>query len=232
MYSSCLYICKTKSSFCIMNFEVDEYINQALKWQDIIFRLRILMLDCGLTEDFKWDQPCYTYNKKNILLIGALKKYCAVRFFKGSLLIDDEKIFVKSGDNSEWIRQVRFTTINQINEIEPKLKAYIFEAIEVEKAGLKVKPKQLSDFQIPAELKKRFKEVPGLKHAFKSLTPGRQKAYILYFSQAKQEKTRINRVERFIPRILLCKGRNDCVCGLSKRMPVCDGSHKNIQSSF
>lgn len=212
-----------------MNPKVDEYLSKAKKWQKELTKLRKIVLDCGLNEELKWRQPCYTFNHKNILIISAFKEYCALNIFNGALLKDTDHILVKPGENTQSGRQIRFTSLQQFIDLEPVLKAYIYEAIEVEKAGLKVKLKKTSDYTIPEELQSKFIENSNLQSAFDSLTPGRQRAYLIYFSAAKQSKTRESRIEKYIPRILDGKGINDCVCGLSKRFPVCDGSHKFIK---
>jgi len=192
-----------------MNPKVDEFISKAEKWQEEFRRLRTLILDCGLTEELKWGKPCYTFDKSNIVIIQGFKEYCALMFFKGVLLMDASGILVKPGKKTQSGRQVRFTRVREIGEMEPILKAYIYEAIDVEKAGLKVNFKETSDFIIPEEFQIKLVELPGWKTALESLTPGRQRAYILYFSQAKQSKTRAARVEKYIPRILDGKGLND-----------------------
>jgi uncharacterized protein YdeI (YjbR/CyaY-like superfamily) len=209
--------------------EVDNYFNSDEDWQDEMKRLRTLVLDCGLAEEWKWNQPCYTYQGKNILIISGFKAYCALNFFKGALLKDPEHLLVKAGPNQQSARQIRFSDVNQIDKLETSLKSYIADAIEVEKSGLKINSKKVSDYAFPEELKNKFNEKPEFKRAFESLTPGRQRAYLLYFSGAKQSKTRSSRVMKYIPRILEGKGINDCVCGYSKRMPNCDGSHKYIK---
>ena len=209
--------------------EVNEYLSKAGKWQKELALIRTLILDCGLTETYKWSQPCYTYKKNNIVLIHKFKDYCAILFHKGVLLKDTEKILIQQTENVQAARQIRFTNISEIEKIAAIIEAYIFEAIEVEKAGLEVKMKKTSEFNIPEELELKFKEKSALKTAFKALTPGRQRGYLLFFSQPKQSKTRISRIEKYTERILIGKGLNDCVCGLSKRMPNCDGSHKYIR---
>ncbi len=192
-----------------MNSNVDKFFSKATKWKKEFEKLRTIVLGCGLTEEYKWMHPCYTFENKNIVLIHGFKEYCALLFFKGVLLHDAEGILIQQTKNVQAGRQIRFTNIREITEIEPILKAYIFEAIEVEKAGLKVKKKKTSDFKIPEEFQKKLDEKPALKTAFESLTPGRQRAYIFYFSQAKQSKTRESRVKKHIPQILERKGLND-----------------------
>ncbi|MED4237541.1 YdeI/OmpD-associated family protein [Priestia megaterium] len=196
----------TNSNF---NPKVDEFLSKAKKWKEEYETLRKIVLDCELTEDFKWMNPCYTFEKKNIVLIHGFKEYCALLFPKGSLLQDSHSILIQQTENVQGARQIRFTNVQEIAEKEAVLKAYIYEAIEVEKAGLKVKAKKPEELIIPEELQHKFDEIPALKDAFTTLTPGRQRAYILHFSAAKQSKTRESRVEKCIPNILNGKGLND-----------------------
>lgn len=211
-----------------MNPQVDEHIRNLKKWQEEIEMLRATVLDCLLTEEYKWRQPCYTFQNKIILIISGFKEYCALNFFKGGLLQDEKKIMVKPGENTQAGRQIRFTNTKEIIKLEPVLKAYIYEAIEVEKAGVEVNHKKPSEYAMPEEFQKKLDESPILKTAFETLTPGRQKAYLIHFSEPKQSKTRESRIEKYIDRILNGKGLTDCICGLSRRKPTCDGSHKNI----
>ncbi|CAK8586058.1 hypothetical protein BMEGG_01982 [Priestia megaterium] len=192
-----------------MNPKVDEFLTKAKKWKEEYETLRKIVLDCELTEDYKWMNPCYTFEKKNIVLIHGFKEYCALLFPKGALLQDSHGILIQQTENVQGARQIRFTNVQEIVEKEAVLKAYIYEAIEVEKAGLKVKVKKHEELIIPEELQHKFDEIPALKDAFTTLTPGRQRAYILYFSAAKQSKTRASRVEKCIPNILNGKGLND-----------------------
>jgi len=192
-----------------MNPKVDFYFNKAKKWQEEIEKLRAIALDCGLTEELKWGCPCYTWQGNNIVLIHTFKEYCAFLFFKGALLSDVEGILVQQTENVQSARQVRFTNINEIVETTATLRAYIYEAIEVEKAGLKVEFKKTEEFTMPDEFRYKLDRIPALKAAFEALTPGRQKGYLLYFSQAKQSKTREARVEKYIPQILDGKGLDD-----------------------
>ncbi len=192
-----------------MNPKVDWYFDKNEKWQKEIRKLRMIILECGLTEELKWGCPCYTYVNSNIVLIHVFKEYCAVLFFKGALLHDANGILVQQTKNVQSARQIRFTNIREIVERETNLKAYIYEAIEVEKAGLKVPFKKTKDFIIPGEFKKKLDKIPALKTAFEALTPGRQRAYIFYFSQAKQSKTRESRVEKYLKHILHGKGLED-----------------------
>ena len=182
-----------------------------------------------LTEAVKWGVPCYTFKKSNIVLIHGFKEYCALLFHKGALLQDTHDMLIRQTENVQAARQIRFTHVREIVEMEATLKAYIYEAIEVEKAGLKVEMKKTSDFTMPEEFQKTLDEKPDLKAAFEALTPGRQRAYKRYFSAPKQSKTREARVEKCMQRMLNGKGLNDCVCGLSKKLPSCDGSHKYIR---
>src|SRR5688500_15861697 len=173
-----------------MNPKVDFFFSKATQWQKEYEKLRTIILDCGLTEELKWGCPCYTFQNTNIVLIHGFKEYCAVLFFKGALLNDPNGILIQQTKNVQAARQVRFTNIQEIVKMERILKAYIYEAIEVEKAGLKVKLKKTSEYKIPKEFQKQLDKKPALKKAFEALTPGRQRAYIFYFSQPKQSKTR------------------------------------------
>jgi len=192
-----------------MNPKVDKYFSEAKKWQEELEKLRMTVLDCGLTEVLKWGVPCYTFQKSNIVLIHAFKEYCALLFFKGGLLNDADGILIQQTKNVQAGRQVRFTNVREIVEMETILKAYIYEAIEVEKAGLKVNFKKTTEFIIPEEFQNKLDEIPALKTAFNALTPGRQRAYILYFSAPKQSKTRESRVEKCMQHIFNGKGLND-----------------------
>ncbi|WP_121613485.1 DUF1801 domain-containing protein [Mesobacillus foraminis] len=211
------------------NPKVDEFLSNAKEWKDEYKKLREIVLGCELTEDFKWMHPCYTFQKKNIVLIHGFKEYCALLFHKGALLKDPRGILIQQTENVQSARQIRFTNVEEIVKMENILKAYILEAIEVEKAGLKVDVKKDAEITILDELQSKFDEIPALKTAFESLTPGRQRAYIHHFSQPKQSKTRVSRIEKSMERILNGKGLNDCTCGHSQKMPSCDGSHKYIQ---
>lgn len=213
-----------------MNPKVDDFINNATKWQPEIKQLRLLLLDCGLTEEFKWRNPCYTFQGNNVVIIGSFKEYCTLSFFKGTLLQDSNGILSKPGENSQAVRFFKFTNVEQIIEQQSIIKAYIYEATEIEKAGLKVIFKSNTELELVAELQIALDKNPALKTAFQTLTPGRQRAYNLYFSEAKQSKTRETRIEKYTQRILNGKGINDCICGLSKKMPNCDGSHKYIRA--
>jgi uncharacterized protein YdeI (YjbR/CyaY-like superfamily) len=191
------------------NPKVDWYFDQAKKWREEFKKLRTIVLDCGLTEELKWGCPCYTFEKRNIVLIHGFKEYCALLFFKGALLKDPKGILIQQTQNVQAARQVRFTNVREIVKLKPALKAYIKEAIDAEQAGLKVAYKKTASFAIPDEFRNELDENPALKKAFKALTPGRQRAYILYFSTPKQAKTRVSRIEKSMPQILKGKGLND-----------------------
>ncbi len=192
-----------------MNPMVDVFLSKAKKWQEEFEKLRMIVLNCGLTEEFKWGKPCYTFEKSNIVLIHGFKEYCAFLFFKGALLKDAKGILISQTENTQATRQIRFTNVREIVKMETILKAYIHEAIEVEKAGLKFDFKKTKEYSIPEEFQSKLNEIPALKNAFDALTPGRQRAYILYFSAPKQSKTRESRVEKYVQQILNGKGLND-----------------------
>lgn len=192
-----------------MNPKVDFYFNKAKKWQEEMEKLRTIILTCQLNEELKWGVPCYTCQKSNIVLIHAFKDYCAVLFFKGALLKDSKGILIRQTENVQAARQIRFTSTAQVNKLQTTLKAYIYEAIEVEKAGLKVEMKKTREFTMPEEFKNKLDTNADLKKAFFALTPGRQRAYLLHFSSAKQSKTRESRIEKCMPFILSGKGLDD-----------------------
>lgn len=192
-----------------MNPKVDWYFTKAKKWQEEQKQMRAIALDCGLTEELKWGCPCYTYEKKNIVLIHAFKEYCAFLFFKGALLKDPKKILIQQTENVQAARQIRFTGVPEIVKLKRALKAYIFDAIKVDEAGLKVPMKKATEFRMPEEFENKLKKMPALKKAFYALTPGRQRGYLLHFSSAKQSRTREARVEKYIPQILDGKGLED-----------------------
>jgi uncharacterized protein YdeI (YjbR/CyaY-like superfamily) len=192
-----------------MNPKVDAFIGKAKKWQEELRKLRMIVLDCQLTEELKWGQPCYTFQKSNIVIISGFKEYCALNFFKGALLDDANGILIRPGEHTQAGRQIRFTSVQEIVEMEPILKVYLYEAIEVEKAGLKVNYRETSDYVIPEEFQSKLDEIPALRTAFDGLTPGRQRAYLLYFSAPKQSKTRASRVDKYMQHILNGKGLND-----------------------
>jgi uncharacterized protein YdeI (YjbR/CyaY-like superfamily) len=192
-----------------MNPKVDFFFTKAKKWREEYGQLRMIVLSCGLTEELKWGVPCYTYEKHNVVLIHGFKEYCAILFVKGALLKDPNGILVQQTKNTQSARQVRFTHVDEILKLEPTLKAYILKAIEVEKAGLKVDFGAKATLEFPEEFKKKLKQQPSLKRAFDALTPGRQRAYNLYFTAPKQSKTRESRIEKCMPLILQGKGLND-----------------------
>ena len=192
-----------------MNPKVDFFFDKAQKWQKEYEKLRKVALDCGLAEELKWGCPCYTFNGSNIVLIHGFKEYCAYLFFKGALLNDPESILIQQTKNVQSARQIRFTSVKEIARSDKILKAYIYEAIEVERAGLRVKLKKTEDLTIPEEFQKKLDKKAALKKAFNALTPGRQRQYLFYFSQPKQSKTRESRIEKSIPQILDGRGLND-----------------------
>jgi uncharacterized protein YdeI (YjbR/CyaY-like superfamily) len=192
-----------------MNPKVDFFFRKAEKWQAEFEKLRLIILDYGLTEELKWGVPCYTFQNSNIVLMHGFKEYCAILFVKGALLKDANGILIQQTENVQSARQIRFTHLREIVEMESILKAYIYEAIEVEKAGLKVNYKKPAEFIVPEEFINKLEEVPGLQDAFEALTPGRQRAYILFFSAPKQSKTREARIEKCMPQIINGKGLND-----------------------
>ena len=192
-----------------MNPRVDFYFDKAVNWKKEVNLLRKILLDCGLNEELKWGCPCYTFQEKNIVLIHVFKEYCALLFFKGALLKDGKKILVQQTKNVQAARQLRFTGLPEIVKLTRDLKAYIYEALEVEKAGLKVALKKSTEFSIPEEFQTVLKKTPALKKAFEALTPGRQRGYLLYFSAPKQSKTREARIKKYMPLILNGKGLND-----------------------
>ena len=198
-----------------MNPTVDFYFNKAKKWHEELKQLRMIVLDCGLSEELKWGVPCYTFpapagrQVSNIVLIHVFKEYCAVLFFKGALLKDANAILIQQTKNVQAARQIRFSSVVEILELEPILKSYIHEAIEIEKAGLKVDLKKTTEFTVSEEFQNKLDKIPSLKIAFDALTPGRQRAYMLYFSAPKQSKTREARVEKCMQQIFNGKGLND-----------------------
>lgn len=192
-----------------MNPAVDFYFDKNEKWQKEITKLRALVLECGLTEELKWGSPCYTFENSNIVLIHTFKEYCALLFFKGALLKDTDQLLIQQSKNVQAARQIRFAGIKEISLQKNILKTYIYQAIEVERAGLKIQMKKTAAYDVPEEFRKKLKSVPGLKAAFEALTPGRQRGYLLHFSAPKQAGTRESRIEKAIPAILKGKGLND-----------------------
>ncbi len=207
--------------------KVDEFMQSADKWKQELVYLRGILLDCLLTETYKWQIPVYTFGGKNILGLTPLKDHCALNFFKGGLLADTDQLLIKPGENTQSGRWMKFSSLSEIQEKEAIIRAYVFEAIEVEKLGLKAEKAEAMPW--PEELVQKCKENPALQSAFEKLTPGRQRAYLLNFSEGKQSATRLARIEKNEKYILRGFGPTDCVCGLSKKKPGCDGSHKAIE---
>ena len=193
----------------MQNPKIDKFLKNTIQWRDEFTLLRSIILDCDLNEELKWGVPCYTFDDKNIVLIHGFKKYCAILFIKGALLQDPESILIQQTKNVQAARQIRFTNIKQINNLRSIIQKYIYQAIEIEKAGLEVNFKKDNLDSLPDELISAFKTDQSLKDAFEKLTPGRQRAYILYFTQPKQTKTKIARIEKWIPQIIAGKGLND-----------------------
>ncbi len=217
------------SSIITMNPAADKYFLDVPKWQEELNQLRKIALSTQLTEMIKWGVPCYVFQESNIFLLGSFKVFCSISFFKGSLMQDPNGILTKPGENSQSVRMLKFTDLDQIRELEPVIKAYILEAIEIEKAGLKTAQEKSADLEFPEELLQILDKDAAFKVAFTSLTPGRKRGYNLFFTAPKQSATRITRIEKYRLQILDGKGINDCTCGLSKKMPSCDGSHKLIR---
>jgi uncharacterized protein YdeI (YjbR/CyaY-like superfamily) len=191
------------------NPKVDAFLSRAKRWHDEFEKLRKIILECDLTEELKWGNPCYSFQKRNVVLIHGFKDYCALLFFKGALLRDPEHILIRQTASVQAARQIRFTSVREINKLKPVLKSYIREAMAAEEAGLKVNFKKTTEFAVPEEFQKKLNKLPALKKAFAALTPGRQRAYLLYFSSAKQSETRASRVEKSTARILAGKGMDD-----------------------
>jgi uncharacterized protein YdeI (YjbR/CyaY-like superfamily) len=212
-----------------MNPAADNYFLDAPKWQEELKLLRKIALGTHLKEMIKGGVPCYVFEESNIILLGSFKAFCSISFFKGSLLQDPNGILTKPGENSQSVMMLKFTHLHQIREMEPVIKAYIVEAIEIEKAGLKPALEKSVALEFPEELLQILDQDAAFKAAFTALTPGRQRGYNLFFTAAKQPATRITRIEKYRQQILDGKGINDCTCGLSKKMPSCDGSHKTIR---
>ena len=191
------------------NKQVDGFLRKAKKWRDEMAELRRIVLECGLREEVKWRHPCYTFEEKNVVLIGGFKEYCVLNFVKGSLLKDGRGILRKPGEDTQVSRVIRFTGVEEILKLEPVLKDYVHAAVEVEKSGAKVELKKITERKIPEELEKKFRGMQGLKSAFEGLTPGRQRAYLIHFSSAKQSATRESRIEKCVARIMKGKGMDD-----------------------
>ena len=214
-----------------MNPSVDPFFMNLTSWREELLMLRSMVLESGLTEELKWGSPCYVQGKSNVVIIQGFKEYCGLMFFKGALLRDERGLLCKPGENTQAGRQIRFTTLQQIMDQADVLKDYIQEAMEVEQAGLKVIHKQVSEYPIPEELTDKFAQDRDFKHAFEGLTPGRKRAYLMHFSEPKQSATRVTRIERMQDKIMRGMGMTDCWCGLSKRMPTCDGSHRQLKQA-
>lgn len=212
-----------------MNSLVDDYLKKVKNWNEELTVLRSIVLESGLVEELKWRNPCYTFEGKNIVIIGGFKEFCVLSFFKGILLSDSDKILKQQGENTQSTRIIPFTSVSEILLQKHTILAYIYEAVEIERQGLQVEFKKTTESDFPIELENKFDEIPDFKEAFLALTPGRQRAYLLYFKTPVQSKTRDSRIDSCLLRIFYGKGINDCVCGLSKKMPSCDGSHKFLK---
>lgn len=192
-----------------MSSGVEAFLKKSQKWRKELEELRSIILECDLVEELKWGQPCYSYNRKNICIIGELKACCVIGFFKGALLKDPKKVLAKPGENTRSARSIEFTSVKEIAKLKKTLKDYIYEAIEIEEAGLKVEAPKSKDLDVPKELQSAFKKNPALKNAFYALTPGRQRGYVIYFSGAKQSETRAARIEKYTRQIIDGVGFND-----------------------
>lgn len=212
------------------NPNVDEFIQSADKWSAEMAFLRRILLDCLLVETYKWRTPVYMVGSKNSIAISSLKEHCALNFFKGGLLQDEDKLLIKPGDHTQFGRWMKFKTVEEIQAKEATIKAYVFEAIEAEKLGLKLEKREPAALQVPEELEEQFAQKPALKTAFSTLTPGRQRAYLMHFLDGKQSATRTSRIEKNEKYILKGFGLTDCICGLTKKKPGCDGSHRAIEN--
>ncbi|MFW2383934.1 MAG: DUF1801 domain-containing protein [Acidimicrobiales bacterium] len=208
-----------------MNSQIEGFFASADQWPDVVNVLRKLVLAAGLVEEWKWRQPCYTHNGKNVVMIAPFAEYCALAFFQGVLLTDHDRLLVAPGKDSQSARQLRFTSSTEVAEHEAIIAAYLTEAMGHVDAGTRVEFSAKEDLELPVELVDKFDEVDGLEEAFMALTPGRQRGFVLQISGAKQSSTRNARVEKHIERIMAGKGIHDCICGKSGRMPRCDGSH-------
>lgn len=211
-----------------MNIKVGSYISKLKTWKAEMEALRAILHAFPLTEELKWGKPCYAFENSNIIIIQGFKEYCGLLFFKGALLKDAKGLLVKPGENTQGGRLIKFKTIQEITKLKASIKSYIKEAIEVEKLGLKIEPME-KELVLPDELLAIFKKNANFKKAFNALTPGRQRAYNMFFTAAKQSATRETRIEKYKKQILDGKGINDCTCGLSQKMPYCDGSHRQLK---
>jgi uncharacterized protein YdeI (YjbR/CyaY-like superfamily) len=211
-----------------MNAAVDQFFASLKSGKEELGLLRKLLLETDLQEEFKWKQPCYTYKGKNVIIVASLKDHVMISFFKGALLTDKEGLLDKPGDHTQSARIIRFYTLDEVKKTSRQIKTFIKEAIKIEETGKQVEKDESFFIEMPPELVDQLKKNKQFAKAFHQLTPGRQRAYLIFFSAAKQSETRISRIEKYKDRILNGFGFNDCVCGLSKRMPICDGSHKQI----
>lgn len=211
-----------------MNIKVGSYISKLKTWKAEMEALRAILHAFPLTEELKWGKPCYAFENSNIIIIQGFKEYCGLLFFKGALLKDVKGLLVKPGENTQGGRLIKFKTVKEITKLKAPIKSYIKEAIEVEKLGLKIEPME-KELVLPDELLAIFKKNAPFKKAFNALTPGRQRAYNMFFTAAKQSATRETRIEKYKKQILDGKGINDCTCGLSQKMPYCDGSHRQLK---
>ena len=212
-----------------MNQDIEQFFEQVKFGKDILLLLRKTLLSTTLTEEYKWKQPCYTLNGKNVIILAGLKDHIFISFFKGALLKNENEILQKAGENSQAARIIRLYTLDEAKSHLSFIKASIKAAIEIERKGVKVEKDESTEIEIPIELKEVFKKDADYKKAYLKLTPGRQRAYLIFFTGAKQSETKFSRIEKYRKRILNGYGFNDCVCGLSKRMPNCDGSHKFLK---
>ena len=209
-----------------MHPSVDQFLEKETRWKEELSALREIVLSTGLTEEYKWKQPCYTHEGSNVLILGSFKASCVISFFKGALLNDKDGLLEFAGEHSQSAKLLRFTSVEEVVRLKHKILGFIKAAIELENMGVKVPKGSAPELLIPDELKEKWKKDNAFEKAFLSLSPGRQRAYLMFFTAAKQPATRMTRIEKYIPRILQGKGINDCVCGLSKKMPGCDGSHR------
>lgn len=211
-----------------MSTDVDQFFVSVKYGKDSLLLLRKLLQQSKLVEEYKWKQPCYTYNGKNVIILSGLKDHVVISFFKGALLTDNETILEKPGDHTQSARIIRFYNLDEVKNLSSQIKAFIKEAIEIEESGKKLEKDESVKIEMPNELIDQFKKDKQFEKAYQQLTPGRQRAYLMFFTAAKQTETRTARIEKYKDRILKGYGFNDCVCGLSKRMPNCDGSHKQL----
>ncbi|TRZ82623.1 MAG: hypothetical protein D4R91_03200 [Sediminibacterium sp.] len=211
-----------------MNIKVGSHLSKLKTWKVETEALRAILHEFPLTEELKWGKPCYAFENSNIIIIQGFKEYCGLLFFKGALLKDAKGLLVKPGENTQGGRLLKYTSVQEINKLTTTIQSYIKEAIEIEKQGLKIEPAN-SELVLPDELLAQFKKSVSFKKAFNALTPGRQRAYNMFFSAAKQAATRETRIEKYKDQIMSGKGINDCTCGLSQKMPYCDGSHRQLK---